>query len=259
VYYFFSDLLLPEFDLYANEKEFAAAVLGDLSSDFHIEREVPGRYPTGEGVRLDAVLRPRDPGPWFDDEPVFGVEFKSPSSYTSLRDDVSHIRQVVDYAYCEFEGYGRLGIFLCPSPVLGYLRTARQVVDQHENRVAEESTIKYHRESTARIWRATRHEFTSAELEAEARTQLWKAKKQRRAIEEGARAEGFRSLVQRDQHRLLDRAGFLSRVMGGFGIGELMQYRSLGWTLLRSGSKLWSQFGEPVRQPWSLRPRFGSG
>jgi len=28
------------------------------------------------------------------------------------------------------------------------------------------------------------------------------------------------------------------RMIGGFGVGELMQYRSLGWTLARSGGRL---------------------
>jgi hypothetical protein len=255
----FADLLLPDFGLYANEKEFVAAVLEDLSPFFHVQREVPGRYPTGEGVRLDAVLRPRDPDPWFDDEPVFGVEFKSPSAYNGLRDNVAQIRQVVDYTYCEFEGYGRLGIFLCPSPVLSYLRNAQHAAARYEERAAELSTIEHHREWTASLWSATRSGFTDAELEAEARTQLWKAKKRLRAIEDGARAEGFRSAAQREQRRFLDEAEFMVRVMGGFGVGDLMQYRSQGWALLRSGERLWSQSGGPVRRPCSLRPRFGSG
>lgn len=252
-----TDLLMPEPGMFANEKQFADQVLDDLSPYFHIEREVPGRYPTGEGVRLDAVLRPSDPGPWFDDEPVFGVEFKFPG-YGGLRDDAAQIRQAVDYSYCEFEGYGRLGIFLCPSPVLRHLREARDVITQYADRVAEESTIEYHRKWTAWTWHATGTELTSAELEARARRELWKRKKQQGEIEAGARAEGFRSAAHREQRRYLDQAGFLVRVMGGFGVGELMEHRGLGWTLSRSGGRLWSQFGEPVRSRWSLRPRFGS-
>ncbi|MFG2918893.1 hypothetical protein ACGF0D_39175 [Kitasatospora sp. NPDC048298] len=45
---------------------------------------MPGRYPGGEGVRLDAVLRPRDTSGWFDADPVFGVEFKHPEKITSF-------------------------------------------------------------------------------------------------------------------------------------------------------------------------------
>jgi hypothetical protein len=190
---YFADLLLPEAGRYADEKDFAGAVLDDLSPYFHIQREVRGRFPTGQGVRLDAILRPRDPGPWFDDEPVFGVEFKSPRTYNGLGDDVAQIRQVVDYTYCEFEGYGRLGIFLCPSPVLSYLRRAQSIITQYADQVAKESTMEYHREWVESMWRGMGHEFTAAELEAEAKTRLWKTKKQRRAIEDGAQAEGFRS------------------------------------------------------------------
>jgi hypothetical protein len=184
---------------------------------------------------LDAVLRPRDPGPWFDD-----------------------VRQAVDYSYCDFDGYGRIGIFLCPSPVVRHLRMARDVIEQHAVRVAEEHTIEYHRRWVASTLRATRSDFTEAELEHEAKKQLWKRKRQLRDIEAGAVAEGFRGgAAQRTQNVFLNEARFLVRMIGGFGVGELMQYRSLGWTLARSGGRLWSQYGEPVRHPWRLRPKFG--
>jgi hypothetical protein len=191
-----------------------------------------------QGVRLDAVLRPRDPGPWFDDEPVFGVEFKLPS-YGGMKDDANHIRQAVDYSYCDFDGYGRIGIFLCPSPVVRYLRMARDVIDQYAARVVEEITIEYHRRWAASTLRATRSDFTDAELEHEAKKQLWKRQRQLRDIEAGAVAEGFRGgAAQRTQNVFLNEAGFLVRMIGGFGVGELMQYRSLGWTLARSGGRL---------------------
>ena len=67
------------------------------------------------------------PGPWFDYAPVLGVEFKPVDAAAEHRDDVAAIRQAVDYSYCEFDGYGRLGVFLCPSPVLHYLRSANDV------------------------------------------------------------------------------------------------------------------------------------
>ncbi|MFF4404909.1 hypothetical protein ACMATS_17980 [Streptoverticillium reticulum] len=254
----YADLLLPEPGQYINEKQLADTVLGELRPHFHIQREVSGLYPTGKALRLDAVLRPRDPGPWFDDEPVFGVEFKLPSRANGYRDDAAQIRQAADYTYCEFDGYGRLGIFLCPSPVLGKLQSAQDVMTRHTNRVAEEGTIEYHRKWVASFWRASGHVFTDAELDAEARTARWKARKRLEAIEAGARAEGFSSATHREQHRLLDQAGFLVRMMGGFGVGELMLHRTFGWTLLRSGDRLWSQLGEPVRRPTSLRPRLGS-
>ena len=254
----YADLLLPEPGQYANEKQLADAVLGQLAPHFHIQREVPGRYPTGASVRLDAVLRPRDPAPWFDEEPAFGVEFKFPNPFGGYRDDATQIRQAADYTYCEFDGYGRLGIFLCPSPVLGKLQGAHDAVSRHENLTAEQCSIEYHRKWAASLWQASGRTYTKAELDAEARSQRWKAKKRQDTIEAGARAEGFRSAAHREKERLLGQIGFLVRMMGGFGVGELMPHRTLGWTLLRSGERLWSQAGNPVRRPTSLRPRLGS-
>ena len=254
----YGDLLLPAVGVHGSEKQLADSVLGDLTPYFCVQREVPGRYPTGQAVRLDAVLQPRDPGPWFDDAPVLGVEFKSVDAAAGYRDDVAATRQAVDYSYCEFDGYGRLGIFLCPSPVLHYLRSANDVSARYAALAAEEGTIEYHRKMTAAIWRAAG--LTEAELAAKARASQWQAARSRRAIEAGARAEGFRSAAHREQGRLLGQAGFLVRMMGGFGVGELMQHRTLGWTLLRSGQRLWSQQeGPAARRPVSLRPRLGSG
>lgn len=254
----YADLLLPEPGEYVSEEQYADWVLGQLAPAFHICREVPGRYPTGESVRLDAVLRPRDPGSWFDDEPVFGVEFKRPVTGHAERDEAGQIRQAADYGYCEFTGYGRLGIFLCPSPAVAWLRDARDVCARFADRAAEENTIQYHLRWAELMRRGTGRPFAAAELEAEARTLRWKAKKRREVIETGARAEGFRGAAHREQRRLLDQAGFMVRMLGAFGVGELMQHRELGWTLLRSGERLWSQLGEPVRRPTSLRPRIGS-
>jgi hypothetical protein len=253
----YADLTLPSPDSYADEKEFTVAALDDLSSCFHIQREVRGRFVTGEPLRLDAVLRPRDPSSWFDDQPVFGVEFKAPT-YGSLKEEASNIRQAVDYSYCEFGEYGRLSVFLCPSPVLNHLREARRAHAEYEQRAAEESSIEHQRRRVMMASRAVGQALTDAEIEADARTQVWKARKRLRVIEDGARAEGFRGVGHRRQEEILRQVGFMTRILGGLGVGELMQHRQLGWILLRSGERIWSQFGDPVRRPFSLRPRLGS-
>lgn len=254
---FYTGLLLPEPGHYEDEKQLADSVLTQLASHFEIQREVPGRYPTGQKVRLDAVLRPLDPKPWYDDNPVFGVEFKS-GARGGDRDDAAALRQAVDYSYSEFEGYGRLGIFLCPSPAIEYLRRARDVIAGDARLAAEENTIEYHRRWAVMTLRATGSMPTDAKVEAEARKMRWQAMKRRQAIEAGARAEGFRGRAHRDQAHILHQAGFFIRVMGGFGVGELLQHRTLGWTLLRSGERLWSQSDGFVRRQTSLRPRLGS-
>lgn len=59
---YYGDLLLPAAGLHGSEKQFADSVLGDLAPYFCMQREVAGWHPTGQAVRLDAVLRPRVPG-----------------------------------------------------------------------------------------------------------------------------------------------------------------------------------------------------
>jgi hypothetical protein len=107
----------------ANEKQFVGKVLGCLEPWFKIEREVHGVYPfLGTYARIDAVLRPLDPTGWFDAEPTFGIEFKQLGSDT--RDAMRLAAQSIDYTYVDWNGYGRIGIFMCAPdrgvfPVMG--------------------------------------------------------------------------------------------------------------------------------------------
>ncbi|MFJ7913099.1 hypothetical protein [Kitasatospora sp. NPDC096204] len=100
-------LVVPPTGRFANERELADHVLGRLDPHFHIEREVPGHYPGGEDVRLDAVLRPRDTSGWFDADLGFGVEFKHPEKITSFGEFGAQIAQASDYNHCTFDGHGR--------------------------------------------------------------------------------------------------------------------------------------------------------
>lgn len=98
------------------EADLASAALGELDPHFTAEREIWGTHCTGAGLRLDAVLRPRDPSGWFDQAPAFGVEFKN--AYAGDLDPrrfTSWTAQAVDYTHTNRDGFGRLAIFCCPA------------------------------------------------------------------------------------------------------------------------------------------------
>ncbi|WP_187281788.1 hypothetical protein [Streptomyces sp. gb1(2016)] len=48
----------------------------------------------------------------------------------------------------------------------------------------------------------------------------------------------------------------LTHLLGQLSVGELMPYEDSGWTLTRSGVRLWSEGVAKV--PYKLRPRIGS-
>lgn len=91
------------------------AVLNAVAPWFEVlQLEVPGTHWSGKRLRLDAVLRPRNSEAWFDDAPVFGVEFKKQQLLTK---DVTRLcAQAVDYAQTAWDSYGRLSVFCCPPP-----------------------------------------------------------------------------------------------------------------------------------------------
>lgn len=103
---------------FANEAELAERVLAILEPHFEVEREVSGRHCSGRRLQVDAVLRPRDPSAWKDDSPAFGVEFKMAHQGSfSTHEFTQWARQAVDYTHAEWNGYGPLYVFACPSPI----------------------------------------------------------------------------------------------------------------------------------------------
>ncbi|MGW1818509.1 hypothetical protein ACWCQM_33695 [Streptomyces sp. NPDC002125] len=50
----------------------------------------------------------------------------------------------------------------------------------------------------------------------------------------------------------------LTHLLGQLGVGELMPYEDSGWTLTRSGVRLWSEREGVAKVPYKLRPRIGS-
>ena len=125
-----------------SEKELADTTCSQLSTLFLIEREVRGTSWTGKKLRLDAVMRPRDPSGWWDKDPVFGVEFKRLHKWESFSKYTRWAAQSEDYAHATWDGYGSLTIFTCPpvtsgSPYLGLdggvLRFAwSRILGQHD-------------------------------------------------------------------------------------------------------------------------------
>ena len=100
-----------------SEREFAERVLCRLASAFHVFREVRGTHYRGHSLRVDAVLAPRDPGPWKDDDPHFAVEFKyAPSRGLGLGTVEKWKAQAEDYTHTRFGSYDYLPIFLCVAP-----------------------------------------------------------------------------------------------------------------------------------------------
>lgn len=105
---------VPFGDKFTSEARMSGAVLAYLAQWFHVRKQVTGTHWSGKRLRIDAVLRPLDPGPWFDSNPVFGIEFKK-TGYRSLNHYMRWIAQAVDYTETEWDGYGRMSVFTCPT------------------------------------------------------------------------------------------------------------------------------------------------
>ncbi|WP_345695748.1 hypothetical protein [Kitasatospora terrestris] len=245
-------LVPPPQGFFGSERALADHVLGRLAAHFLIEREVEGRYPDGRTVRIDAVLRPRDPSGWFDVEPVFGIEFKLPDKINSVGEFGAQIAQASDYAHCTFDGYGRLTIFLCPSPVSDLLTQADRKVGSMVRTLEE--TCKVLAETDAFLGLSR----TAEAIEAQAREWERRDRERLAAIEAGARAEGYKSALDREKERVREKAVFAAHLLGQLGVGELMPHTSDGWVLLRSGERVWSEKGGPRRSMGTLRPKVGN-
>lgn len=95
-----------------NERQLSDLVCERLGPWFAIEREVPGDYCGGGRLRLDAMLRPHDTSDWADDDLAFGVEFKRPLP-ADTKSWAGRLAQAVDYTHTDWDGYGRVRIFIC--------------------------------------------------------------------------------------------------------------------------------------------------
>ncbi|MFK0181559.1 hypothetical protein ACIQVR_36990 [Streptomyces xanthochromogenes] len=249
--------LMPQPGAFPDEKALSAVVLGKLDRWFHIEEQVPGRYWTGEETRIDAVLRPRDPKGWHDDAPAFGVEFKNPTLNTSTGDRYGWVTQAVGYAHCDWQGYGRLGIFLCPSPLSWLLSRADEIASARQKRIGPEA-LETERARVRDYGRLFGKEYSDAYVDSEALLAHRRTLGELTYQEFTARADGFVNADERQQEHDLRMADELTHLIGQLGVGELMPYERIGWALMRSGMRLWSEQDGVTRIPFRLRPRIGS-
>ncbi|MFC8008679.1 hypothetical protein [Streptomyces cinereoruber] len=217
-----------------------------------------GQYWTGESVRIDAVLRPRDPQPWHDKHPAFGVEFKYQGRETSFYSGYDWVAQASTYTHSEWNGYGRLGIFLCPSPLSSLLANPWQVASQRQLRIAPEIY------DGLRRWIAARDAKNG--VQRPERYVSREALERHRSLiadmtyeEFTARADGYDSAEAREQEHQLRVALEVERLIGKLGVGELMPYEVTGWTLIRSGVRIWSEKEGVTKVPSSLLPPLGHG
>lgn len=91
------------------EQEFSESILQRLAPNFDIQREWWGTC-FGKRVRIDALLKPRDTSEWKNKDIILGIEFKRAGE--GLKYKVA--AQCIDYSYTEWDGIGRIPIFLCP-------------------------------------------------------------------------------------------------------------------------------------------------
>ena len=160
---------------YADERRFADACCDGLAPYFHIEREVPLTHWTKVTLIVDAVMQPRDPTPWKDDEPIFAVEFKERSKSTGTKFDTGWAAQSVDYANSMWDApmSHRLRVFTCP----GFA---------HVSEVYGETTERY---VSRLLWQLGVGELAKLEREgwtllAQGYHVLWS---ERRGVQEGGR------------------------------------------------------------------------
>jgi hypothetical protein len=98
---------------FSSESELAERVLARLDPWFVIEREVSGQHCCGRSLRIDAIIRPREPHRWRNQRVAFGLEFKLPPT-TDINGYTRWIAQAADYTHVDWQGHGRLIVLTCP-------------------------------------------------------------------------------------------------------------------------------------------------
>lgn len=247
--------LPPPRGTFTDEKTLAAHVLEVMSKWFHIEEQVPGAYWTGEKTRIDAVLRPRDPAGWHDDDPALGVEFKPESADTG--DLYGGVAQAVAYTHCQWRSYGTLPVFLCPSPFAHLLTRSDEVTTHRQRQIAPE-ILAEEQERVRRYGRRYGTEYKASYVDYRALEAHRQRLGEMTYQEFTARADGFADADAREREHRLRVARELRRLLGHLNVGELMPYEHTGWTFTRSGSRVWNEVEGPAKIRHGLRPRIGS-
>ncbi|MDJ0737584.1 MAG: hypothetical protein QNJ47_26565 [Nostocaceae cyanobacterium] len=100
------------------EASLTTRYLTDLEPHFHIKREVMGTHFSGKRLRLDAVLKPKIASSWKREDVAFGIEFKDTERFAQNYDTknlTKWLAQCVDYSNTDWDDFGYLYIFCCPS------------------------------------------------------------------------------------------------------------------------------------------------
>lgn len=97
------------------EKIYADNILNILSPSFYIEKEVKGTHFSGERLRIDAVLKPKESFLWKNPNISLGIEFKSVENLKSTKNITHWVTQCIDYANTNWDKHGYIYIFSCPS------------------------------------------------------------------------------------------------------------------------------------------------
>jgi hypothetical protein len=118
-----------------DEADLTRRVLARLDPWFFIEEQVPGAHCSGKNLRIDAIVRPRQPEQWHNPNVALGLEFKtfnSVISEVSTHDITGLTAQAIDYTHVDWQGYGRIPIFTCPG-ALRWLNPGTPGEDDEEN------------------------------------------------------------------------------------------------------------------------------
>jgi hypothetical protein len=108
-----------------SENDLKQPYLEKLREYFSVQEEVIGHHFSGKSVRLDAVLRPLNVDGWKNPSVALGVEFKDVVRFSKSYDTrnlTSWLAQCVDYANTDWEGYGFIYVFACPT-IIGEVST----------------------------------------------------------------------------------------------------------------------------------------
>ncbi|WP_436944640.1 hypothetical protein [Streptomyces sp. SudanB25_2051] len=246
------DWIFPKAENFKSERDLSSHVLGALDKWFHIEEQVTGLHHGGDPVRIDAILVPRDPEPWFDDEPAFGIEFKRPVQDGNLSSYYAWAGQAADYTQSEFGRFGRVQVFLCPSPMVGFLSSEEHLAVLRKRRANGPEFAKEREIRLAAMLPLRGDTPERVVARADKAKRDWQARLD--AEDASARSLGFEDDVHREHEQRRATALELIRLLGHFNVGELMPSRHYGWTLLRTGVPLWSE-KRGVHRKFSLKPR----
>ena len=86
------------------ETENKEELIKAISPYFHIREEIWGKHLSGDNVRIDMVLMPKDNSKWRNkNKTAFGVEIKP--DYDSFNEITGVIVQSIDYRYSKFNGF----------------------------------------------------------------------------------------------------------------------------------------------------------